>query len=107
MSKSWFRFSMQEELAPNNGTSHHEPVVPQAAENPEPPPRPAKPEPIMPGGYQSFDQIYSNSAVKPPRLPYGILKIAAMVNSAHLDGMSPEAKRCSLLMALEAAEVEI
>ena len=55
----------------------------------------------------SFDQIYQAAAVKPPRLAWGILKVADMVNSAHLSGMSPEAKRCSLLMALEAAGAEI
>lgn len=55
----------------------------------------------------SFEQIYQGAAVKPSRIDYGILKAADMVNSPHLSGMSPEAKRCSLLMALEAARVEI
>jgi Skp family chaperone for outer membrane proteins len=55
----------------------------------------------------SFEQVYQNAAVKPPRLPYGILKVSAMVNSSHLSGMSPEAKRCALLMALEATGAEI
>jgi hypothetical protein len=55
----------------------------------------------------SFDQVYQNAAVKPARIPYSILKVADMVNSSHLGGMSPETKRCALLMALEAAGTEI
>ncbi len=55
----------------------------------------------------SFDQIYERASVKPPRIPYGILKVAEMVSSPHLSGMSPEAKRNSLLMALEAVGSEV
>ena len=54
----------------------------------------------------SFDQIYQNAAVKPPRLAYSVLKVSDMLKSPHLAGMSSEAKRCSLLMALEAAGAE-
>jgi len=55
----------------------------------------------------TFDQIYQNAAVKPPRLTYNILKISEMLQSPHLEGMSSEARRCSLLMALEAAGAEV
>lgn len=54
-----------------------------------------------------FDQIYQSAAVKPPDLSYGILKIVGMMGSPHLKGMTPEAKRCALLMALEAAGAEV
>lgn len=54
-----------------------------------------------------FDQIYQNAAVKPPSIPYSILKVVEMANSPHLQGMTPEAKRAALLMALEAAGAEI
>jgi predicted ATP-binding protein involved in virulence len=40
-------------------------------------------------------------------LVYNILKVSDMLNSQHLSTMSTEAKRCSLLMALEAAGAEI
>jgi len=50
-----------------------------------------------------FDQIYKNSTVKPPELAYNILKVIEMLASPHLKGMTPEAKRCALMMALEAA----
>jgi hypothetical protein len=54
-----------------------------------------------------FEQVYRNAAVKPPRIPYGILKVMSMADSTHLVGMHPEVKRCALLMALEAAGAEI
>lgn len=55
----------------------------------------------------SFDDIYRDAHMKPPKMTYGILKIAEMVNSTHLTGMPPEAKRCSLMMALDAAGIEV
>ncbi len=41
-----------------------------------------------------------------PRI-WGIAKAMDMLNSTHLAGMSAEAKRCALLMALEAAGTEV
>ncbi|HEY9140730.1 MAG TPA: hypothetical protein VIN93_07550 [Bryobacteraceae bacterium] len=38
---------------------------------------------------------------------WGIAKAMEMLNSPHLAGMSAEAKRCALLMALEAAGMEV
>ena len=49
-----------------------------------------------------FEQIYQGGAVKPPRLAYGVLKVAEMLSSTYLRGMSAEAKRGALMMALEA-----
>lgn len=73
--------------------------VPQSAASPQ--------ENLARAKTTSFEQVYQGAAVKPPRIPYGILKVSDMVNSPHLGGMSPEAKRCALLMALEAAGAEI
>lgn len=105
MLKSWMRFS--------NGVNGHEtPAQVQAILEPEPPQQPERlparrphnsPAETLP----TFAQIYAAAAVKPPQASYGILKLAEMANSAHLAGMTPEAKRCSLLMALEAAGAEI
>ena len=55
----------------------------------------------------SFEEIYRNAEVKPSKAAYNILKIAEMVNSQHLAALSPEAKRGSLLMALDAAGVHV
>jgi len=54
-----------------------------------------------------FEQIYQGGAVKPPRLSYGVLKVAEMLNSPHLAGMPPDAKRRALLMALDAGGAKI
>jgi hypothetical protein len=43
-----------------------------------------------------------NAVAKQPQSPCGILKVAEMANSEHLAGLSPEAKRCAIMMALEA-----
>ena len=49
-----------------------------------------------------FEQIYQGGTVKPPRVSYGVLKVAEMLHSAHLCGMPMESKRAALLMALDA-----
>ena len=61
----------------------------------------------VPPVLESFDDIYTVSGIKDPGRSYTILKIADMVNSKHLADMTPEAKRNSLMMALEAAGAEI
>src|SRR5205807_5696420 len=43
-----------------------------------------------------------NAVAKQPQSPSGILKVVEMVKSEHLAGLSPEAKRCAIMMALEA-----
>ena len=112
MARNWFRFSPQEDEMIQNGAprpagpEQSPPVAPEAAQQTRPSSRPV-PTAAERGTYLTFDQIYQGSGVKPPKLAYGILKVAAMVNSAHLLGMAPDGKRNSLLMALEAAAVEI
>ena len=54
-----------------------------------------------------FEQIYQSGAVKPPRVSYGVLKVAEMLNSSHLGGMPAESKRAALLMALDAGGAKI
>jgi hypothetical protein len=54
-----------------------------------------------------FEQIYRSATVKPPLLPYGILKVVAMMNSQHLSTMSLDGRRSALMMALEAVGAEI
>lgn len=54
-----------------------------------------------------FDEVYRAAAVKPPKLGYSIGKIVEMANSEHIRGLGMEMKRRSLLMALEAAGVQL
>lgn len=58
-------------------------------------------------GFAAFTEIYRTAALKPVDGGYNILKFAAMVNSPHLAGMSQDARRCSLMMALEAAGAHV
>ncbi len=61
------------------------------------------------GALESFEEIYRNAPVKPPKVAYsslGILRVIEMVHSPHLYGMSAEAKRGAVLMALETVGVK-
>lgn len=116
MLKKWFTLPTLEEAAPPSGVgrpgSTERPsatavVSEEALSASRAPGGTPTPVPTSLPKYGPFEQIYQAAAVKPPRLPYGILKVAEMVNSPHLEGLSPEARRCSLLMALEAAGAEI
>jgi len=58
---------------------------------------------------QTFEEIYRNAPVKPPKVAYaslGILRVVDMVHSPHLAGMSTDVKRNAVLMALEAVGVK-
>jgi hypothetical protein len=113
MLKKWFTLPTVEEpeppaVPPQNGSTNR----PSKAETEEATAPGRLPAATASGAamvpkYGPFEQVYQAAAVKPPRLPYGILKVAEMMNSGHLSGMSAEAKRCSLLMALEAAGAEV
>lgn len=113
MLKRWF--TPPEELAPQteparNGSAEYGAVAVQDEESVASVsgPGPGAAASSMPAGrYCSFEQIYQSAVNKLPRIPYNILKVVEMVNSPHLSTMSAEAKRCSLLMALEAAGVAV
>ena len=51
----------------------------------------------------SFDDIYKAAEIQAPPHGYTIQKVAGMLQSEHLKGLSPEVKRSSILVALEAA----
>jgi len=57
----------------------------------------------------SFDEIYRRSTFKANNkmAEWHILKIADMLNSEHLRGLSPAAKHSALMMALEAGGVAV
>lgn len=57
----------------------------------------------------SFDEIYQRSMFKPATstAAWDILKVADMIASEHLHGLSPAAKHSALMMALEAAGVAV
>ena len=55
----------------------------------------------------SFAEIYSAAEIATPEHGYTILKVANMLQSEHLHGLSPEVKRSSILVALEATGAKI
>jgi len=55
------------------------------------------------GRFHSFDEIYRSGPADQTNLPYDIMKVSQMLESAHIASMSVESKRGSLMMALEAA----
>jgi hypothetical protein len=57
----------------------------------------------------SFDEIYHKSTFKPAAstAAWSILKVADMIGSEHLHGLSPAGKHSALMMALEAAGVAV
>ncbi len=62
---------------------------------------------LAPALLSDFEKIYQGGSAKPPRLAYGVLKVADMLSNAHLSGMSTETKRSALLMALEAGGAKV
>jgi len=55
----------------------------------------------------SFAEIYNAAEIPTPPHGYTIMKVASMLQSEHLRGLSPEVKRSSILVALEAAGAKI
>ncbi len=113
MLRKWFS-APEEEIAPTAtpaGNGSPDPTREHGSYREEPGARHASPTPAPPlsgsGRYSSFEQIYQSITNKLPRIPYNILKVAEMMTSSHLTAMSTDAKRCSLLMALEAAGVAV
>jgi hypothetical protein len=55
----------------------------------------------------SFDEIYRAAEIQTPAHGYSIQKIATMLGSEHLRGLSAEVKRSSILVALEASGARV
>lgn len=56
---------------------------------------------------QVFDEIYRAAGIKGPRLGYSIGKVIEMLQSEHIRNLPTETRRASILMALEAAGVQV
>ncbi len=55
----------------------------------------------------SFDEIYKAAEIPPAPQGYSILKVAEMLQSEHIRNLPAEVRRSSVLVALDAAGVEI
>lgn len=54
-----------------------------------------------------FEEIYLSAGIQPPRLGYSITKVVGMLTSEHIRDLPSETKRASLMMALDAAGVQV
>jgi hypothetical protein len=113
MIKRWFQFvysgnGIENNTGRNNGSANVGLGLKEAAESERPSDNDGLSATDGPApGQSAFEQIYQCATVKPRPASYSILKVADMMNSPHLSGMAPEARRSALLMALEAAGAEI
>jgi hypothetical protein len=116
MFKRILHFSNGTDASPRNGQlsgdATAQPVT--GAPRPEAEPVPAPPTQSLNasraksiGPLRSFEEVYKSAPAQPPRMLYGILKVSEMLNSGHLAGMSHESKRCSVMMAIEAAGIQV
>jgi len=60
-----------------------------------------------PSELQQFEEIYRAAGIKGPRLGYSIGKVIEMLQNEHIRSLATETKRASLLMALDAAGVQV
>ena len=113
MFKRMFQFSENETPKPARQTVAHSASVVRL---PSPPQRDAgsrtgdgpaeTPKPVA-SALGGFEEVYATAGIGTPANGYTILKVADMLDNRHLSDMTPDAKRNSLMMALEAAEIEI
>jgi len=55
----------------------------------------------------AFEEIYHSAGIRGPKQGYTIAKVIEMLHSEHIRNLPNETKRASLLMALEAAGVQV
>jgi hypothetical protein len=108
MSTKWLDQALkrQKQDAPNgktNGSS--EPGDWTHAEAPPADKIPAKGITKPQGDLQSMEDIYRAAGIMNPRMGYSIRKVVEMLNSEHVRGLSNDAKRAAVLMALDAAGI--
>jgi hypothetical protein len=59
------------------------------------------------GDLQSIEDVYRGAGIMNPRMGYSVGKVVEMVNSDHMRGLSNDAKRAAVFMALDAAGISI
>ena len=113
MFKRMFQFSSSEnitEIAPRNGSPVRSPGLVKLSTALDREPAMAATENAdvnaVPPVCETFGEVYDTAGIRKAS-NYSIMKVADMLDSKHLADMSPDSKRNSLMMALEAAGVEI
>jgi len=109
MQTKWFQLASwrsQADADPNEtSTSTQTSAAPPEAANPKQDPA---------GGHRTagsemlpFEEIYRSAGIPNPRLGYSITKVVGMLSNEHIRDLPAETKRASLLMALEAAGIQV
>ena len=113
MEKKWYNFFVVTDPAKETAT---EPAVKSKA---GPAPAPKRAAEIVPEieketiftspvrDAASFEEIYTSAQIASPRHGYSVLKVAEMLESEHIHSLPADVKRKSILVALEAAGVDV
>ena len=112
MQNKWYQLASwrsQDEInGPSNGSLASSASPESARESKMPSATPATNDVGASGGdLMAFEEIYRSAGIKSPRLGYSIGKVIEMLHSEHIRNLTTETKRASLLMALEAAGVQV
>src|SRR5437899_5720429 len=112
MQNKWYQLaswrSQDDMLGPSNGSRAPSTPPESARENKPASARPAGNDFAASGGeLMVFEEVYRSAGIKSPRLGYSIGKVIEMLHSEHIRNLAAETKRASLLMALEAAGVQV
>jgi hypothetical protein len=111
MQNKWFQFGYGRDQDGLNGAPDHVDTMPREEAGQENKPAAASSGSSgfagSAGELQQFEEIYRAAGIKGPRLGYSIGKVIEMLQSEYIHNMPNETKRASLLMALEAAGVQV
>jgi hypothetical protein len=115
MSKKWYNYIVTIDDATNPPATAH--TAPSASAKPKSAARSVAeiassiaPEPQFTTPVfdpTSFDEIYKAAEIPPASKGYSILKVAQMLESEHIRNLPSDVKKSSILVALDAAGVEI
>ncbi len=93
---------------PTNGSAPNSTISERTRENRPASAIPAGIDVAASGGeLMAFEEIYRSAGIKSPRLGYSVGKVIEMLHSEHIRNLAAETRRASLLMALEAAGVQV
>ncbi|HET9216439.1 MAG TPA: hypothetical protein VFR18_05645 [Terriglobia bacterium] len=114
MEKKWYHYFVVAEAAKDA-----EKEAPPTARTAAPSPTPRRAAEMVPdidsettfttplGDASSFDDIYASAQIVAPPHGYSVLKVADMLESEHIQALPADVKRKSILVALDAASVNI
>lgn len=111
MQSKWFQLASwhsQADADPNEAAPGTESAAGQEAVNTKQPNTESGSGPRTTGNeLLPFEEIYNSAGIPNPRLGYSINKVVGMLSNEHIRDLPSETKRASLMMALEAAGIQV